>query len=65
MKATYDKKRDVLYIVLRDIEVANSDEQRRGVTFDFDKDSNLVGIEILRASECVDNPAKLDFTTVE
>ncbi len=61
MKATYDAEVDVLRIVLRDVPVAESDEDKPGVILDYDKDGNIVAIEILNASQRVENPRGMDY----
>jgi uncharacterized protein YuzE len=61
MKVRYDPEVDMLYIDLGDAEVANSDEIQEGYVADYDKDGNIVGIEIFDASERIDNPAAVEF----
>lgn len=46
MKITYDKEADVLYIEFSDSKVFESEEKERNVVFEYDKNNNLVGIEI-------------------
>ncbi len=48
MKVTYDLGVDVLRILLRNAAIDESDEERPGVIIDYDKDGNVVGLEILR-----------------
>ncbi len=61
MKVTYDAEVDVLRIVLRDVPVEESDEDKPGVILDYDKDGNIVGIEVLNASQRVENPRGMDY----
>ena len=61
MKVTYDPGVDVLRILFRDIPVVESDEDKPGVILDYDKDGNLVGLEILNASQRVENPGGIDY----
>lgn len=61
MKVTYDAEVDVLRIVLRDVPVEESDEDKPGVIIDYDKDGNIVGIEVLNASQRVENPRGMDY----
>jgi YD repeat-containing protein len=56
MKVTYDPEVDVLHILLRDSPVEESDEDKPGVILDYDKEGNIVGIEILDASKRVEDP---------
>ena len=65
MKATYDARTDTLSIVLRaDAVVAESDEDKPGVILDYDRDGNLVSLEILDASTRVTEARRLEFETV-
>jgi len=51
MRVRYDEQVDALYIRLKEISYYESDEIREGVIVDYDKDGNVIGIEILDASE--------------
>ncbi len=64
MKVTYDADTDTLTLVLRDVTVAESDEETPGVILDFDGQGELVAIEVLDASTRVENPRQVDFTQV-
>ena len=61
MKVTYDPEVDVLYILLRDALVEESDEDKPGVILDYDKAGNIVGIEILDASRRTENPRSVEY----
>lgn len=61
MKIKYDKDVDVIYLNLSDQEVAESDEDKPGIILDYDKNGNIVGIEILDASKKVLNPSSLEY----
>ncbi|EDN67630.1 conserved hypothetical protein [Beggiatoa sp. PS] len=56
MKVSYDAEVDVLRILFNDSPIEESDEEREGVIFDYDINGKLVGMEILDASQQVDNP---------
>ena len=65
MKATYDAKTDTLSIILRaDVTVAKSDEDKPGIILDYDRDGNLVSLEILDASTRVTEARRFEFETV-
>jgi uncharacterized protein YuzE len=64
MKLVYDPEVDVLRIVLRDAVIEESDEEKPGVILDYDKDGNLVGMEILNASARTDNPRSLEYAVL-
>ncbi len=66
MKVRYDRKTDTLSLVLRDnAPVVESDEDKPGVILDYDKDGNLVLLEILDASRRVTDARKVDFQLAE
>ena len=61
MKVTYDPEVDVLRILLSDGPIEESDADKPGVILDYDKDGNIVGLEILDASKRVGNPRALEY----
>ena len=61
MKVTYDPEVDVLRILFSNSPIEESDEDKPGVIIDYDKDGNLVGMEILDASKRIDNPRAVDY----
>ncbi len=61
MKVTYDPEVDVLRILFRDVPIEESDEDKPGVIFDYDVDGNVVGLEVLNASQRVENPRGVDY----
>lgn len=61
MKVTYDPEVDVLRILLSHTPVEESDEDKPGVILDYDKDGNIVGLEILDASTRVENPRGMEY----
>lgn len=64
MKIEYDQQADAMYIRLRAGTVAESDEVRPGMVFDFDADGRVLGIEMLDVSERTDNPRELAMELV-
>lgn len=61
MKVKYDKETDVLYILLTDSPVKESDEERAGIILDYAEDGRVVGIEILNASKNLSQPTKVEY----
>jgi uncharacterized protein YuzE len=62
VKVSYDPKTDTLSLVFKDnTEVAESDEEKPGIILDYDKEGNLVSLEILDASKRVTETRKVDF----
>jgi uncharacterized protein YuzE len=61
MKIAYDPDVDVLRIFFSNAPIAESDEEKPGIILDFDKDGNVVGMEILDASHRVENPRTIEY----
>jgi len=61
MKILYDPEVDILRIVFNDLPVEESDEEKPGLILDYDKNGNIVGVEILNASNRVENPRALEY----
>ena len=61
MKVKYDKEVDVLTIQLSNAPVEESDQDKPRVILDYDKDGNIVGLEILNASKQIENPRSLEY----
>ncbi len=64
MKIEYDPKADAMYIRLIAGAVAESEEVRPGVVFDFDSNGRVLGIEMLDVSQRTDNPRELAMELV-
>jgi uncharacterized protein YuzE len=65
MKVTYDPQVDVLRILFRNAPIQESDENSPGVILDYDKDGNVVGLEVLNASQRIENPHGVDYALTE
>jgi len=61
VRVTYDPEVDVLRILLSDAPIQESDEDKPGVILDYDKDGNIVGLEILEDSKRVSNPRSVEY----
>ena len=61
MKVVYDQENDVLRILFSATAIEESDEDKPGVILDYDRDGNIVGLEVLDASKRVENPRALDY----
>jgi uncharacterized protein YuzE len=60
MKVIYDAETDVLRIVLSDVPIEESNEDQSGIILDYDEAGNVVGLEVLSASERVKDPRSLE-----
>jgi YD repeat-containing protein len=63
MKIEYDGETDTLTVTLREGVVAESDEDKPGVILDYDGTGNLLSIEVLDASQRVEEPRSVTFST--
>jgi len=64
MKITYDPEVDVIRIIFSNAPIEESDEEKPNVVLDFDKDSNVVSMEILDASRRMENPRTVEYAVV-
>lgn len=65
MKATYDARTDTLSIILKaEAAIAESDEDKPGIILDYDRDGNLVSLEILDASKRVTDVHRIELETI-
>ena len=62
MKITYKPEVDVLRIVLSEAPIEESDEEKQGVIFNYDINRNIIGLEILDASQRMDNPRSVKYS---
>jgi uncharacterized protein YuzE len=61
MKTIYDPKVDVLRIVFSNAPIEESDEEKLGIILDFNKSGNVVGMEVLDASQRMENPRAVEY----
>jgi uncharacterized protein YuzE len=61
MKVYYDPEVDVLRILFSNQAIEESDENKPGVIIDYDKNGNIVGLEVLEASKNVENPRSVEY----
>ena len=62
MKITYDSEVDVMRIIFNNSPIEESDEEKPGLIVDYDKEGNIVGLEILDASKQIDNPRLVEYS---
>ena len=51
MKINYDKEIDAKYICFKKVKVAKTHEKKEWLLFDYDKNGEIIGIEILNATK--------------
>jgi uncharacterized protein YuzE len=61
MRVVYDPEVDVLRIMFSNVAIEESDEDKPGIILDYDKDGNVVGMEILDASKRMENPRSVEY----
>jgi len=61
MKLIYDPETDVLRVIFKNTAIEESDEDKPGVILDYDKDGDIVGLEILDASKRMPNPLSVEY----
>ncbi|MYE54695.1 MAG: DUF2283 domain-containing protein [Chloroflexi bacterium] len=64
MKITYYTETDTLRIILTDTAIDESDEDKPGVVLDYDAAGNVVGMEILDASQRMEIPDAVEYAVV-
>ncbi|MDI6690838.1 MAG: DUF2283 domain-containing protein [Candidatus Bathyarchaeota archaeon] len=61
MKVEYDRESDILYIKFKEYEIVDTQLLSEDAYIDLDKDGNLVGIEIWKASQNAILPISKDI----
>ncbi len=64
MKVTYDPQVDALRIRFASAPIEESDEDKPGVIIDYDKDGNVVALEILDASQRMADPRAVEYAEI-
>lgn len=62
MKIVYNPEVDILNVVFRDGQIAESDHDKPGLILDYDAAGNVVGLEILQASAKMANPMSVEYS---
>jgi uncharacterized protein YuzE len=64
VKVSYDARTDTLTVVLKEgVAVAESDEEKPGIILDYDRNGDLLSVEILDASERVTDARRIEYQT--
>ena len=61
MRVTYDAKTDTLTIILSEVPMVESDEDKPGIILDYDAAGHVVSLEILDASRRVVQPTQMTY----
>ncbi len=66
MKVLYDSEKDILQISFSEnLSVEETTQIAPGFVLDYDEDGNVVGIELRKASQKVDNPYAISYLVGE
>ena len=65
MKVSYDAEVDIVRIILSDRKIIESEENDSGIILDYDEEGNIVAMEILGASEKMENPRSIEHIVNE
>ena len=61
MNIKFDKEADAVYVRFSDAKIADTRHEKPGVVIDYDADGNVVGIELLNASQRIDQPGSVIY----
>jgi len=61
VKITYDPEVGIVRVMFRDQPIEESEEDKPGLILGYGKDGNIVGMEILDASERMENPRSVEY----
>lgn len=61
MQVTYDADCDGLRILFNDAPIERSSNEVPGLIVDFDNNGSVVGLELINASERMNNPRAVEF----
>ncbi len=65
MKIKCDKGVDALFISFTEKKIVETSENKPGdIILDYDAAGSIVGIEVLNASQKIDNPAIIDYQEI-
>lgn len=65
MKVTYDPQTDILRVLFSRAPIEESDQDKPGIILDYDKEGNVVGLEVLDASKRIDNPRSVEYAVAD
>jgi uncharacterized protein YuzE len=65
MKIIYDQETDTMTLIFKEAVVEESDEAKAGIIIDYDKQGDIVSIEILDAQKRIARPTQVIFELAE
>lgn len=64
MKITYDADADAIYITFRELPVDRTAQLETGMMADYAADGEIIGLEILWASQRMEQPGMVEFAEI-
>ena len=61
MKIIYDPQVDIVRILFNQVQIQESNEVEAGLIQNYDREGNVVGLEIMDASKQMENPRSLEY----
>jgi uncharacterized protein YuzE len=65
MKIIYDQGTDTMTVILKEAAVEESDEPKNGIIIDYDRQGDIVSIEILDAKKRISQPTQVTYQLSE
>jgi uncharacterized protein YuzE len=65
MKIIYDQGTDTMTVILKEAAVEESDEPKNGIIIDYDRQGDIVSIEILDAKKRISQPTQVTYQLAE
>ncbi len=61
MKIKYDREVDIVFIQFSENKIVESNEDKPGIIIDYDKNENIVSIEVMNASKKMEHPNSVNY----
>ncbi|NJN24469.1 MAG: DUF2283 domain-containing protein [Acaryochloridaceae cyanobacterium RL_2_7] len=62
MKVVFDPQQDILQVCFKAASIEETSQIAPGLILDYDEDGNVIGLELRKASQRMDNPQGIDFS---
>ncbi|NJN00087.1 MAG: DUF2283 domain-containing protein [Phormidesmis sp. RL_2_1] len=62
MKVIYDSSKDILQISFNPSSIEETTQIAPGLILDYDEDGHVIGLELRKASQKLDNPYAITYT---
>lgn len=65
MKIIYDQETDTMTVIFKETSVEESDEAKSGIIIDYDRQGDIVSIEIMDAKKRITQPTQVSYEFAE